>query len=189
MYFSIAVFADSHSRLSEKYEDFWGFESSPYEIERHNVLCDLFDSIDIESVLELGAGEGILTDKISLSGVKVDCTENNLVYAKKLRDKGYKVLSKVESYSSYDLTIIASYLEYIQDPKNILDLVNSKYIIVDVIYESDLSVYIRDEYSNRIVNEHIIKARFENLFIDGIQCKLPIYKMGSHCFLIKNDVL
>src|SRR6266567_7296543 len=59
-YWGIANFGDHHQYLGSRYEDVWGFGTSPYETERQRLIARLAATTRPRRILEVGAAEGHL---------------------------------------------------------------------------------------------------------------------------------
>ncbi|MBI4155529.1 PIG-L family deacetylase [Candidatus Woesearchaeota archaeon] len=183
-YWSCANFGDHHDYLS-KYKDFWGFTSSPYEIERHDLIINLIKNIPCKKILEIGACEGVLSKK--LSGVyKVSCMEKNPKYKKILKQKGFLVLENPK-YSDYDLVIFAQVFEYIKNEEEYLSKIDSNYILIDITPSKKrkrrIKKFLSDKY--KLICEDYLSPRWEPMYIGGKKKKLEIYRMGSNAMLFE----
>lgn len=183
-YWSCANFGDNHDYLS-KYKDFWGFTSSPYEIERHDLIIDIINKIPCKKILEIGACEGVLTAKLSIN-YQVDCVERCMKYRTILKEKGFSVLHNPR-YSNYDLTILAQVLEYIPNYEKYLKEINSRFILIDMIPSINRKRIIESALSDKysLIHEAYLVPRWEPMYIDGRKKKLEIYRMGSNVLLFK----
>jgi len=180
-YWGIANFGDHHELLS-KHLDFWGFTDSPYELERHAAINLLAKKTMAKNILEYGACEGILTDQLA-EIAKVDCTEKSKTYKSILESKGYDVVDNPLT-NHYDLVVLASFLEYLEQPKELLKKMDSKYLLIDLILESKLDHELEDTLKQyKKIDEIIIDSRWERMFFNHQKSKMPVYKLGSHCIL------
>lgn len=185
-YWAIANFGDHHELLSENHKDFWGFADSPYELERHAAIVVLAKKTSAQNILEFAACEGILTDLLS-DFAKVDCTEKANKYKNILLSKGYSVVDNPQTIN-YDLSILASFLEYLDDPNIFLQNMESRYLIIDVILDSKLDFQMETILENyKKIEEFFIEGRWERMFHDSSKAKLPVYKLGSHCALYEKN--
>lgn len=183
-YWAIANFGDHHEKLSNDNEDFWGFGYSPYEIERHAAILSLSKKVSPNTILEFGACEGILTDKLSKNG-SVDCVERVTKYKNILKNKGYKVVQDIDT-REYDLSVVASFLEYVKQPFLFLKSIKSEYLVLDVIVESNLDIQIDHiNFGYKKLDEILVQGRWERMFHNGKKSKLPVYKLGTRCLLYK----
>lgn len=182
-YWGIANFGDNHDFLSKSYKDIWGYQHSPYEIERHNRIVEIVKKLKPDRTLEIGSSEGILTDKIS-SLTKVDCTENVPLYIETLTAKGYKV-TRSPKYSAYDLTIVAGVLEYITNKKVFLKNLSSKYLLIDIIISSKLSELVETTLaeSHVLIEKTIQLPIWEKMYVNGKKEDLELYRLGSTIYL------
>lgn len=181
-YWGIGNFGDNHERLGMKYEDFWGFKNSPYEIDRHAAIVSLAKKSHARRIIEYGACEGVLTRKLS-SFARVDCVEKASVYQKRLKNAGFRVIAKPDT-SSYDLAVIAAFLEYLENPKAFLRDVRSEHLIVDVILDSQLDKGLNQILSKyQQISERTVKPRWERMYHGNIKERMEVYKLGAHCRL------
>lgn len=186
-YWGIANFGDNHDRLGRKYLDFWGFENSPYEIERHNAILALVRKANAKKIIEYGACEGILTEKLSKLAT-VECTETAPIYRKRLREKGLNLVDDPKSLD-YDLSILAAFLEYLEHPEKFLERIDSKFIIIDVLLCSQLDKKLDDLLGDyKKVNEIIVRPRWERMYHAMVKEKMEIYRLGAHCQLYEKKV-
>jgi LmbE family N-acetylglucosaminyl deacetylase len=185
-YWSCANFGDNHDYLS-KYKDFWGFTSSPYEIERHDLIIDIIKKIPCKKILEIGAYEGVLTDKLSVN-YQVDCVEKCAKYKKTLKEKGFSVIDS-QNYADYDLVLLAQVLEYMPDYKKYLEKMNSKFILIDIIPSIERRKIIESVLSDRytLIYETNLAPKWEPMYIGSKKKKLEIYRMGSNVLLFKKN--
>lgn len=179
-YYGVANFGDNHEYLS-KYKDFWGYKNSPYEIERHEAIVKMVRKTKPKDIIEYGACEGILTKKLSKISPVV-CVEKSQSYRKILEEKGFEVYkNKIDK--KYDLSVVASFLEYLKNPQAFLRSLCSNKIIIDVILDSDLDYKIKNLMrGKKLVGEEIIRPRWEKMYWDDKKEKLEIYRLGSHIY-------
>lgn len=184
-YWAIANFGDRHEMLGQKYHDIWGYGASPYELERHQTIASLAASVTPTNILEIGAGEGFLTNKLAAIASTVDCVEKAPVYKKVLKKRGYKVVDKYDS-SHYNLTVIASVLEYMDDPEIFLRGIESEYIIVDTIMSKSLRrmvMSLKDRYSLQKVAA--VEPRWESMYHGKKKEKMETYRLGANIYLFR----
>lgn len=177
-YWAIANFGDRHEMLGEKYPDMWGYAFSPYEQERHQALFSLICEQHPTSILELGAHEGRLSKRLCTL-CPMACTENSKVHRERLESLGFNVVSDINS-NDYDLTVVASVLDYMEDPIAVLRSLSSRCIIVEVII-SESSKKMLDSLLPRyeLMKEVIVLPRWEPMFHGVVKEKLEIYRLGA----------
>lgn len=182
-YWAIANFGDRHQLLGRKYENIWGYDLSPYEIERHAGILTLLEKTATKSLLEIGASEGILTEKLAEKVKKLDCVETAPVYVSKLKTKGYRVVEKYDT-EKYDTVLVASVLEYMEKPVSFLSGLKSQYVIVEVIntsYMKSVAYTLRKRY--KMYAKILILPRWEKMYRQGKKEKMEVYKLGAQIFL------
>lgn len=184
-YWACANFGDHHDYLS-KYKDFWGFSSSPYEIERHNLILNLIKKIPCNKILEVGAYDGALTKKLS-ENYNVDCIEKSPIYKKILKQKGFFLCEDEPIYSDYDLVLFAQVLEYMENWEEYLSKVNSNYILIDIIPSKKRMQKIKKILLKKynLFCEDYLLPLWEPMYINAKKKKLNIYRMGSNVILFK----
>ncbi len=185
-YFGISNFGDNHEFLGRKYPDFWGFKNSPYELERHQMIFDLTKSVPHNNIIEFGSCEGVLTERLNQIG-NIFCVEKAPIYKERLKNKGFKLIDNPKT-EQYDISIISAFLEYLPNPGKFLKSIKSNYLLVDVILNSGLDNKLKNilnEYL--IIDEKIIRPRWENIFYGDKKDKLEVYRMGSHGYLFKRQ--
>lgn len=183
-YWAIARFGDRHEMLAKKYRDIWGYKNSPYEIERHAAIEKLIKYSKAKTVLEIGAHEGILTKKISWHS-RVYCIEKSKTLASRLRSQGYVVLKKYKS-SDFDLVLVASVLEYMKNPEELLRQIDSQFLLIEVIM-SDKMLKIANslEKKYKLIKRIVVLPRWEKMYHNNKKEKMEIYKLGSYVRLFK----
>lgn len=183
-YYGIANFGDNHELLGKKYKDFWGFEYSPYEIERHESILSLVKMLEPKNIIEYGACEGLLTKKLS-SYFPIECTEKAPTYRQRLIEKGFNVVDNPNS-SNYSLSIVAAFLEYLDRPEEFLNQIKSKNLLVDVILNSNLDLKLEGILNNyREIDNVIVNSRWEKMYNGNKKEKMEVYKLGSHIHLFE----
>jgi hypothetical protein len=183
LYFSSVNFGDHHELLGVRYCDFWGFKNSPYEMERHEAIRLLAQKIKPKNILEYGACEGILSEK--LRGLApVYCVEKSSTFRKRLKKKGFEILHRPEN-GKYDVVIVASFLEYLQRPTEFIRKLNSRVVIADVILGSKLEQAINKELvlKYKLIDEKIVRPRWERMFWGEKKENVDVYRLGSHVYL------
>src|SRR5262249_27911523 len=160
-YWSIAVGGDSHERLA-KYDDFWGFQSSVYERERHKAILDLVAPTCPRTILEYGSCEGVLTKNLSLIA-ETHCVETAPTYVAKLAAQGFKVVQSPRS-EEYDTAVIASFLGYLDSPRQFLSSLRSEHLVIQVGLGSELDNDLPSLLPlYRLSSQSFVRPRWENL--------------------------
>ena len=135
-------------------------------------------------ILEYGACEGVLTEKLMNLGV-VDCVEKAHVYRDRLKQKGFNIVDNPDT-SLYDIVIAAAFLEYLEDPKDFLQSVKSKFLLIDVILNSNLDTNIQNILSDyALIQDAIVRPRWEQMYHGDVKEKMETYRLGSHGYLFK----
>jgi len=181
-YYSIANFGDNHEYLGYRYKDFWGYKNSPYEIDRHQAIVEMTKRTSPKNILEFGSCEGILTSKLN-EIAPISCIEKSITYKKVLEKKGFNLVNDANT-ENYELSVVASFLEYLKDPDEFLNKIKSDKVIIDVILDSNLDKRIRVIMKSRkLVAEEIIRPRWEKMYWGTNKEKLEVYRLGSHVYL------
>ncbi len=184
-YWSIANGGNNHERLA-KYDDFWGLRSSAYERERHKAILDFVAQTCPRTILEYGACEGVLTRNLSAIA-ETHCVETAPTYVAKLTAQGFKVVQSPGS-QDYDTAVVASFLGYLDSPRQFLDSLRSEQLVVQVGLASELandmpSLLPRYELSS----QSLVPPRWESLVRNGKSGNLPIYRAGAHVVLFRRS--
>lgn len=182
-YWAIANFGDRHEVLGKKFRNIWGYDLSPYEIERHGAIVKLASSVKPRKIIEIGSGEGYLTDKLATISTKISCVEKAPIYVSTLREKGYTVIKSFDS-SKFDLVVIASVLEYIDNPEDFLRSIKSKYIIVETIkseYLKKVVSILKKKYS--LIKKISVLPRWEKMYHGNKTEKMEVYRLGADVYL------
>lgn len=116
-------------------KDPWGYELNKDDIERRDVLLNEIPVLDYENVLDIGCGQGFITQ--SLPGKKitgVDISTNAIKHAKlkesdRLRFLESSVFDLLENFDEvFDLIVITGvlYKQYIGESSNLVYLIIDK---------------------------------------------------------------
>lgn len=183
-YWAIANFGDHHERLAV-YRDFWGFEWSPYEIERHCVIEQLAREVSPKSILEFGAAEGVLAKRLRCVA-PVTCVERVSAYATRLGQEGFAVVTSPQS-GDYELSVLASVLEYMDDPAGFLDGLRSRFLVVDVTTASGMRELSRQRLDDRyqLISEVEVRPRWERMYCGAEKLCMETYRLGATVALFR----
>ncbi len=164
-YWSIADGGNNHERLA-KYDDFWGFQSSVYERERHKAILDFVALTSPGTILEYGSCEGVLTRKLSLIA-ETHCVETAPSYVAKLAAQGFKIVQSPRG-EDYDTAVVASFLGYLDSPRQFLDSLRSEHLVVQVGLGSELEndmLSLLPRYD--LSSQSVVRPRWEHLVRGG----------------------
>ena len=182
-YWSIAVSGDNHERLA-KYDDFWGFQSSVYERERHKAILDFVAPTRPRAILEYGSCEGVLTRNLALIA-ETHCVETAPTYVARLAAQGFKVIQSPKS-EDYDTAVVASFLGYLDSPRQFLSSLRSEYLVVQVSLGSELDNDMPSLLSHyQLSSQSVVRPRWENLVWGGKSENLPIFRVGAQVYLFR----
>jgi LmbE family N-acetylglucosaminyl deacetylase len=184
-YWSIANGGNNHERLA-KYDDFWGFQSSEYERERHQAILDFVAPTCPRTILEYGSCEGVLTRNLSLIA-ETHCVETAPTYVAKLAARGFKVVQSPRS-EDYDTAVVASFVEYLDSPRQFLSSLRSQHLVVQVGLGSELDndmLTLLPHYE--LSSQSVVHPRWENLVWGGKSENLPIYRVGARVYLFRRS--
>ena len=177
-YWGIANFGDHHQYLGSRYEDVWGFGTSPYETERHKLIARLAETVRPRRILEVGAAEGHLTRHL-VQVAPVDCIETAPVYAARLAEHGFTVVAEPDTHT-YDLIVLAAVLEYMPNAESYLAGLMSPYVITDTHPQFPLDrveKHLADRYE--LVDCRFIAPRWERQRHGRTVEDFLVYKIGS----------
>jgi Nodulation protein S (NodS) len=178
---------------TEPVPDPWAFETSPYEHERYDrtcaVLSYIFKETPLTSILEIGACEGAMTQRLRalFPGAKIRAVEVNAVFARRLRarldhdpDIDIIEVSVHEIPLSADLVCLAEVLSFVPDHCiDLLERVQARYLLTSYVgnFDDRVSLCLRHFGWCNIVSEPVL-PRFEP--VDGTDSLLLIRRPGSH---------
>jgi hypothetical protein len=188
-YWGFANSGDHHQRLGRKSEDFRGFRSSEYELERHAAIARLAAMVRPAAILEYGSCEGILTRQL-MAIAPVSCVEKAPAYRDRLAAQGFAVVDMPDP-ARYDLAVVASLLEYLEAPEQFLKAMRSDFLLVEVIVNSRLDRTLRDILRDyELIEETVITPRWDALQWGDNSDQLPsVYRPGAHIYLLRKRAL
>ena len=181
-YWGIANFGDHHELLGSQHRDMWGFATSPYERQRHDTIAELAAQSGPWRILEVGAAEGHLTQKLAAIAT-VDCIETAPVYVGRLQAAGYRVVPPGVS-DGYDLVVLAAVLEYMTEPDRYLAGMIAPSVITDTHpgFQLDrVRAALPSEY--RLSERRFVAPSWERMRHDLSVESLRIYKIGAEVAL------
>jgi len=122
------IFAPRKINLKDRYEDFGKkiFRPNSFQnIRRRNLTVDLVEG---ESLLEIGAAEGWMTEEIIKKVDKVFSCDIALSYLKRSKEKGIKAqFMRVDAHylpfesNSFDCVVLTEVLEHVYSPYRVLE--------------------------------------------------------------------
>ena len=173
--------------------DLWAFETSPYEQERYDrtcaVLAYIIGETSLTSILEIGACEGAMTQRLRalFPGAKITAIEANPVFARRLRqrlghtpDTDIVEASILDSSLAADLVCLTEVLYLVPDHYiDLLGRLKARYLLTSYIGDFDdrISICLRRFGWRNVVSEQVL-PRFEP--VDGTSSLLVIRRPGSH---------
>jgi hypothetical protein len=138
-------------------------------------------------VLEVGAGEGWLTRRLS-QVADVECVETAPTYRAKLESSGYRTHATISS-EGFDLTLVAAVLEYMDEPVQFLDMIQTKYVLTDTILSEGMRKVtdsLRGRY--RELSRVTVIPRWEKMYHGDEKEDLDVYKLGSDIRLFEKMI-
>ena len=185
--------AHTNPGMHREIPDLWAFETSPYEQERYDRTCAVLAHINREtsltSILEIGACEGAMTERLRalFPGTKITAVEVNSVFARRLRARlgdtpGTDVVetSIRETPLCADLICLAEVLYLVPDHYiDLLGRMKARYLLTSYIGDFDdrVSLCLQRLGWRNIISEQVL-PRFEP--VDGTTSLLFIRRPGSH---------
>ena len=96
----------------------------------------LFDGKTFDTMLDIGAGDGNVTEKFKETLVtgKITCTETSVKMLNVLTSKGYAITDKIEG--EYDIVCLLNVLDRCDSPVSILKAIHAvkkKYVIISIV--------------------------------------------------------
>jgi len=185
--------AHTSQEIRPDISDLWAFETSPYEKERYDRTCTVLSHIlketTITSIMEIGACEGAMTQRLRalFPGVKISAVEVNAVFARRLHARlGHDADTDIVEASVHDLPLsadlvcLAEVLYFIPDDGiDLLERLQARYLLTSYTGDFDdrVSLCLRRFGWRNTVSEHVL-PRFEP--VDGTNSLLTIRRPGSH---------
>lgn len=124
----VQAFALSRPEIRTEFPNIWGFEVSPYEVERYDRTCEVlaraYEERPPASILELGACEGAMTLRLRrlFPATRIRAVESHPVFARRLRERlaqeaGIELVeaSVLDIPLSADLVVVAEMLYYMPE--------------------------------------------------------------------------
>jgi len=139
----VQALALSRPEIRTEFPNIWGFEVSPYEVERYDRTCEVLARAchlrHSASILELGACEGAMTRRLRslFPDAKIRAVESHPIFARRLREslRGDPLIELLEASIlevplTADLILLAETLYYFTDhAADVLSRVSGNYLL------------------------------------------------------------
>jgi len=189
----IRAIALTQPEIRSEHPDVWGFDVSPYELERMertlDVMVKAFEGTVPRTIIELGACEGTMTSRLcaTFSQALIKAVEPNPQFAARLteRMKHFDNVTVVEASAlnislDAEVIIVAEMLYYLVDSlATLLSNIKSNWLVTSYFgqFDADVSKLLQGLGWNAVTTASVA-PRFEP--VDGISSRLIVRRAGTN---------